>query len=49
MQDAQSPKIRERIWVKKLDKTYDPPRVIEEVFIENGQLVERTVPKKKGE
>lgn len=40
--DKASAGIRERIWVTKFDHTADPPRQVEEVFIENGRLVSVT-------
>lgn len=43
-QDEQGPRLRERIWVEKWDKSVDPPVLIEEVFVENGRVIERRVP-----
>lgn len=36
--DIGGARVRERVWVTKIDHTEDPPRVVEEVFIENGQV-----------
>lgn len=36
--------VRERIWVTKLDHSTDPPREVETVFIENGEVIEVTTP-----
>lgn len=34
---------RERVWVEKVDKTTDPPTVVERLFVENGVVVEHEV------
>lgn len=40
--DHAGARLRERIWVTKFDHTVDPPRPIEEVFIENGVVMSVT-------
>lgn len=39
--DAQGPRLRERIWLEKWDKTVDPPVLVEEIFVEDGKIIER--------
>lgn len=31
---------RERVWVDKVDKTVDPPVLVERVAVENGRVIE---------
>ena len=38
-QDSEGARLRERVWVTKIDHTTDPPRPIEEIFVENGDIV----------
>ena len=41
MRDVNTPNIRERVWVEIIDHTVEPPRPVEEIFIENGEIRER--------
>lgn len=43
-QDEQGPRLRERVWLEKWDKTVDPPRLIEEIFVEDGRVISRRAP-----
>lgn len=40
MSDVNQPRLRERIWVDKLDHRYDPPRVVERIALQDGVIVE---------
>lgn len=40
MADRAAQAIRERIWITKFDHATDPPRAVEEVFVENGVIME---------
>ena len=42
MQDTVGTPMRERVWVEKIDKTEDPPRLVEVVLVENGLVKEVT-------
>lgn len=46
MSDAAAASLRERLWIVKVDHETDPPTVVEEVFIENGVIMERRDPRK---
>lgn len=41
MQDNAGMGIRARAWVTKIDHSVDPPRPVEEVFVENGVVLGR--------
>ena len=43
MRDDSRTKVRERVWVTKIDHEQDPPRVVEKVMVENGRVVAREV------
>lgn len=36
MGDSEAHRVRERVWVEKVDMEADPPRVVERLFIEDG-------------
>lgn len=38
--DAAAAQVRERVWVDKMDKTTDPPTVVETVFMERHRPLE---------
>lgn len=38
--DEAGARVRERVWVTKVDHSVDPPVAVEEVFVEDGQLME---------
>lgn len=40
-EEVAAPQIRERVWVTKVDKTTEPPTVVEEIMVENGVVVAR--------
>ena len=42
MKDQSAPALRERVWITKFDHSVDPPRAVQEVFIENGVVVSAT-------
>lgn len=42
MEDLSGISMRTRAWITKYDHSVDPPRPIEEVFIENGRIVSVT-------
>lgn len=39
MGDLTGTNVRERVWIEVIDHDEEPPRVIREVFVENGVLV----------
>ena len=41
MRDVSTPHIRERVWIEIVDHTVEPPRPVEEIFVENGEIRER--------
>lgn len=41
MNDRASAKVRERVFVEKFDHETDPPRHVETVVVENGQVISR--------
>ena len=41
MRDVNTPNIRERVWIEIIDHEQDPPKPVEEIFIENGVVRER--------
>lgn len=37
-------KVRERVWITKIDHSEDPPKVVEELAFEDGRLLSVTRP-----
>jgi hypothetical protein len=39
MSDTGQARLRERLWVEKRDHRFEPPRVVEEIALEDGRVV----------
>ena len=49
MADKAGLPLRERVWITIVDHEQEPPRPVEEIFIENGRIQERKSLTQKGD